>query len=59
MYSTKLMYFLYLLGVNKCYGYGHGYGYGVCTCMCVCVCVCVCVSVCIYYAQVTYISKAE
>ena len=28
MYCTKLMYFLYLLGVNKCYGYGYGYGYG-------------------------------
>ena len=26
MYCTKLMYFLYLLGVNKCYGYGYGYG---------------------------------
>ena len=27
MYCTKLMYFLYLLGVNNCYGYGY-YGYG-------------------------------
>ena len=27
MYCTKLMYFLYLLGVNKCYGYAYGYGY--------------------------------
>ena len=25
MYCTTLMYFLYLLGVNKCYGYGYGY----------------------------------
>ena len=28
MYCTKLMYFLYLLGVNKCNGYGYGYGCG-------------------------------